>query len=272
MVETRKYKIIDVSIDVLTRAQFIEKIDTRIAESKKTIIFTPYSEFIYKAHIDETFRNILNSADINIADGVFVQIASLYYETVKKSSNSVINYIKILSLIIRMILRKIDRTIIFPELLSGSNEIKTLCKLAEEKNYSIYMIGGEQNVVYNAAQSLLKEFPGLKVVGKQVGKAFSSDDKKLLQDIKAKKPDMLFVCYGGQKQERWINYFKDQLNAKVIIGLGGTFDYVSGKRKLQSKWWSDRGLNWLHRLISEPVRWRRQIVIFKLLWILAKSK
>lgn len=269
---SQKYDVMGVNIDVLDRSKFTEIIERNIEKDQKTVIYTPYSEFIYRAQIDKSFKDILNSANINIADGVFIQIASLYYETMVKTRFTIINFIKLLFLILKMIARKVDRTIIFPELLSGSSEIKTISKLSQEKDYSVYLLGGMQNVVYVASQNLKSEFPNLNVVRKQVGRAFSADDKQIFKDIDEFNPDILLVCFGGQKQERWVYKYRDQLHAKIIICLGGTFDYVSGKKKLQSKWWSDRGLNWLHRLISEPMRWRRQIVIFKLLWLLAKEK
>ena len=267
-----KYNILGVDIDILTRELFLKQIKEKIIANHKVVVFTPYSEFIYSANTDEAFRLVLNSSDINIADGVFMQIASIYLESPKKSNIKIINFFKILTIIIKMILRKVDRAIVFPELLSGSNEIRSICAMAEKQNFSIYMIGGIQNVVYRAAQELKKEFPQLNIVGTQQGQAFSPDDKKLLLDIKDKRPNILVVCYGSQKQEKWINEYRNELNANLIIGMGGTFDYLSGKKKLQSKWWSDRGLNWLHRLISEPTRWKRQSVIFKLLWILAGVK
>ncbi|MEI7604262.1 MAG: WecB/TagA/CpsF family glycosyltransferase [bacterium] len=265
----KKYNILGVEVDVLTKDAFLGKLKNSIDNNTKEVVFTPYSEFIYKACIDEDFKTILNSSDINIADGVFIQIASVYLETVKKSNVRIINYILILFLILKMILRKVDRSIIFPELLSGSTEVKSICKLAEENGYDIYLVGGSQNVAYVAAQNIRKEYPNIIISGIQSGSAFSADDKALLNKLNRAKPKILLLCYGAQKQEKWVYKYKLQIPANITICLGGTFDYLSGKRKLQSNWWSERGLNWLHRLITEPIRWKRQIVIFKLLWILA---
>jgi N-acetylglucosaminyldiphosphoundecaprenol N-acetyl-beta-D-mannosaminyltransferase len=267
-----KYNIMNIGVDVLSREKFLELIKNNIENSKKTVVYTPYSEFIYKAQVDKSFQEVLNSATINIADGVFIQIASIYYESVKKSKSQFVNFMKLIAVIFQMIAKKVDRTVVFPELLSGSHEIHKICKLAEENKYSVYLLGGAQNVVYIAGQNLQKEFPNLNIVGKQEPRAFSPDDKAIINDINDKKPDILLVCLGAQKQEKWVYKYKDKLNTKVMVCLGGTFDYVSGKRKLQSKWWSDRGLNWLHRLLSEPIRIKRQAVILKLLWLLAGEK
>ena len=264
-----QYYILGVKMDVITREILLEKIDKAVENKKNLVIFTPYSEYIYRAQIEETFKNVLNAADLSTADGVFIQIASIYYESVKKTRSQVINYFKLLGLCIRMVTKHIDRGIVFPELLSGSAEVQSIAENAELMGHSVYLVGGAQNVVYVAAQKLKQKYPTLNIVGTQVGTAYSADDKYLFEDISVKKPDVLMVCYGSQKEERWVIEFKEKIHAKVIIGLGGTFDYVSEKRKLQSQWWSDHGLNWLHRLISEPVRWRRQIIIFRLLWILA---
>ena len=266
-----KYNVLGVEVNILTRSMFLSIIKESISNNNKITIYTPYSEFIYKACLDRKFREILNSSDINIADGVFVQIVSIYNEYTNKSKYTIINFFKLIIIILKMILRKIDRTIIFPELLSGSNEVKNICNVAQENKFSIYLVGGSQNVVYKAAQNITKEFPNINILGLQSSRAYTADDQSLIDDINQKAPDILFLCYGGQKQERWIYDYKTQIHAKVIIGLGGTFDYLSGKKKLQSKWWSDRGLNWLHRLISEPTRLKRQYVIIKLLWILAKG-
>ena len=74
---TKKYKIIDVDINVLNREKFISILKDTIDSNSKRIIYTPYSEFFYRAHVDKHFREILNSSDVNIADGVFIQIASI---------------------------------------------------------------------------------------------------------------------------------------------------------------------------------------------------
>ena len=267
-----KYKILGVNVDVMDQNLLTQTIKSKIQAKQKTVIFTPYSEFIYRATVDPRFLNTLNSADISLADGVFIQIASLYYETVNKTNSQLLNFIKIIFLCVGMVARRINRAIVFPQLLSGSTEVFTISDFAEKNNFSIGMIGGSQNVVYRAAQNLEKQYPELRISVKLAGRAFSVDDKKTLDEIDFKKPDILFVCYGAQKQEKWIYEFKDKINANVIIGLGGTFDYLSGKKKLQSAWWSDHGLNWLHRLISDPWRINRQTAIFKVMWKLAAEK
>ena len=83
----------------------------------------------------------------------------------------------------------------------------------------------------------------------------------MLEDINKKEPHILFVGFGAKKQEQWIEYNKNKINAKIIIGNGGTLDGLAGNVKRAPEVFINLGLEWFYRLIKEPKRINRQILL-----------
>ena len=91
-------------------------------------------------------------------------------------------------------------------------------------------------------------------------------NNEVVAKINKFKPDILLVAYGAPWQEKWISANLGELKAKVVMGVGGTFDYLTGRAKLPPRWMEKLGLEWLWRLILEPWRWRRQVNLVRFAW------
>lgn len=230
-------KILGVNINILTKQQALERVKGFLNSQKQNKIFTPNPEMLVDASKDEYFREVLNSGDLNICDG------------------------KGLSLVAKT--KKIP----------GVDFMLDICTLAEKKNKSIYLLGsGNDEVIEKTAEKLKKRFSNLKIVGINKGvKIERSKDYKIdydkekndeiTHDIIMSAPDILFVAFGHGKQEKWIDKNLKQLpSVKIAMGVGGSFDFISGKVKRAPKWMRKLGLEWLYRLFRQPSRLPR---IFK---------
>ena len=141
---------------------------------------------------------------------------------------------------------------------SGSDLVPELCKRAANKGYSIFIIGGKDGIAEQARVNLEKNYSGIKVVGTYAPPiGFEKDEKevgrinKMISDVH---PDLLIVCFGCPKQEKWIyeNYIK--YDAKVSVCAGATVDFLAGNVNRAPKWMSDCGLEWFYRFLMEPKR------------------
>lgn len=93
------------------------------------------------------------------------------------------------------------------------------------------------------------------------------ENARIIKKINNYKPDILLVAYGAPWQEKWLWNNRSMLNAKILMGVGGAFDYLTGKSMLPPIWVEQAGLEWLWRLVNEPWRWRRQINLVKFVYL-----
>lgn len=245
----QKVKILDVQIDNLTRNQSLDLINNFIVSKRPKQIVTVNPEFIMAAQKDQEFMKILNNADLSVADGSGLLFAS------------------------RFLLRNPIN-----EKVTGIDLFWSILELATKNRYSIFLLGGENGSGAKTAQVLKNKYPHLIIAGTYEGfpvleqpKSKSYKDHRLtdikskvidqnieiIQKIRKAKPDVLFVAYGAPKQDKFIARYKKALNVPVMIGVGGTFDFVSGKVKRAPKWMQKFWLEWVWRLFNQPKRWNR---------------
>jgi N-acetylglucosaminyldiphosphoundecaprenol N-acetyl-beta-D-mannosaminyltransferase len=144
------------------------------------------------------------------------------------------------------------------EKIPGSELIWDLAKLAAQNNWSIYLLGGfgdTSKLVARRLEDSITQKDGRRLLLYWSNK--NPDDPTIIDDIKKTNPEMVFVAFGPIKQEKWIVENMDKLPAKFYIGLGGTFDYIAGKRLSPPKFIRSIGLEWLYRLITQPYRLKR---------------
>ena len=114
-----------------------------------------------------------------------------------------------------------------------------------------------------AIQNLMMEYPHLKIAGCSDGYFDAEKEKLIIKDIQEKKPDILFVCLGAPKQENWIYDHKDELGAKLILGVGGSLDVWAGTVERAPEKYQKAGLEWFYRLKKEPSRFFRMLALPK---------
>lgn len=130
-------------------------------------------------------------------------------------------------------------------------------------------MGVSLGVADEACEKLIEQFPNLNIVG--VLNGYEKDINKVQQVINNAKPDILFVALGSPKQEYWIVNNMNNLHPTVFQGVGGSFDVISGNIKRAPQVFQRLGLEWLYRLIKEPWRWKRQLILPKFLIMVLKK-
>jgi len=162
---------------------------------------------------------------------------------------------------------------IVPERVSGIDLFYRLVSLSEEKRFPIFLLGATEDVVKETVHKIIARNPKVEVAGFHHG-YFWDDEESVVQKIRSSGAKLLFVAITSPKKENFINRWKDQLGVNFVMGVGGTFDVVSGRVKraprLMQKW----GLEWLYRVVQEPKRmWKRYLITnSKFALILLKAK
>ncbi len=222
----KKVKILGIKIDNVTFLGALKKIESFIQSGKPHQIATVNSEFIMAAQKDSEFKEILNRADLAVPDGTGLIFASGFLYGRK-------NKLK--------------------ERVAGIDLVWELAKMAAENEWSIYFLGAAPGVAKKTANRLRSIHRNLKIAGTCQGQPKFSE-RKVIQDIKKSKADILLVAYSAPKQDKFIHKNLKKLNAKVAMGIGGSFDFVIGAQKRAPRWMQKLGLEWLWRLIREPKR------------------
>ena len=196
-------------------------------------VFTPNSEILMRAYRDKEFCDILNSASLLTADGIGV----VYASKILKNPIS--------------------------ERCAGFD---TACRLLEKmakKGMSLYLFGSKPGVAELASETILNKYQGIKIVGIADGYFDSEKEKKILADINEKSPDVLFVCLGAPKQERWIFNNAKNLNVRCSLGIGGSLDVFAGTVERAPEFYCKHGIEWLYRLLKQPSRIGRMMELPK---------
>ncbi len=229
-------QILGIKIDQVNNQEALEKVKNLIDSGKKSYIVTPNPEMIVEAQKDKEFADILNSADLSVADGAgLVKLARLTGKHL-------------------------------PERIPGVDFVQGLAGMAEEFGYSMFLLGGTDESAMKAAANLKKLFPKLKIVGTFSGKAEES-----FELVRNKKIDILVVAFGHGKQEKWIKRNLPKLNVKLAIGVGGALDYISGSKRRAPILIQKANLEWLYRLAMEPWRIKRQLALPKFVYLMLKD-
>jgi N-acetylglucosaminyldiphosphoundecaprenol N-acetyl-beta-D-mannosaminyltransferase len=150
-----------------------------------------------------------------------------------------------------------------PHRMTGADWIWDLATLCESSNHSLYLLGSEPGFAQEAAERLRQRFPRLTVTGAHHGyfEPGSPHADRVVEDINAKRPDIVLVGMGTPRQELWAEQNAAKLDCDVVWTVGALFDYVSGRVPRAPHWLADNGLEWIFRLAIEPQRmWRRYLL------------
>lgn len=148
--------------------------------------------------------------------------------------------------------------------------LKIVSRFYQEKSF--YLVGGKQEVIDETVTKLKTEYPNIHITGYRNGYIRTEKEHKaLIDDIVAKKPDVVFVAMGSPKQELLMEEIQKRHDA-IFQGLGGSFDVYTGHVERASKWWSEHNLEFAYRLLKEPKRIKRQIHLVKYAWWLLIHK
>lgn len=224
--------ILGVPVDAVTYAETLDRIAAFVSGDGFNQICTVNPEFVMAAQDDPAFMTILNSAQLCIPDGIGLLWAA----------------------------RWMRQPLI--ERVAGSDLLWRIAGRASREGWRLFLLGAQEGVATRAAALLAERNPGLQVVGTHAGSPRPEDDAEALQRINASRANVLLVAYGAPAQDKWIARNRDALPAvRVAMGVGGAFDFVTGEARRAPRWIQRLGLEWLHRLVREPWRWRRQLAL-----------
>ena len=145
----------------------------------------------------------------------------------------------------------------------GPDLMLEVCRLSCKHGWRHFLYGGEPMVAERLKQSLIDRFPDLKVVGlysPPFRELSPAEDEDIVEEINTLAPDIVWVGISTPKQERWMKDHTQKLNAKVLIGVGAAFDFLSGSKKQAPRWIQKIGMEWLFRLLNEPKRLGRRYI------------
>ena len=224
-------EILGVRVDDATYAELLVQVDAYVDSGEPHQVVTLNPEMLVAACDDAAFRRMLNDADLNVADGVGLKLAARWLGHPLR------------------------------ERVTGSDGIYRLATHCARRGYRPFFLGAAPGVAEIVARRLSALNPGLEVAGAFAGSPRKEDQDDVVARVRAASPDVLLVAYGVPAEEKWIARNRDRLAVPVMIGVGGSFDFVAGVTRRAPAWMRKMGLEWLHRLIREPWRWRRQMAL-----------
>lgn len=214
--------VLGVAFDNVTLDEAVDRALAMLEEEGPHLVVTPNPEIVQRAEKDRAFSQILTQADLVLPDGVGVIYAA-----------------KILGRPLRARVPGID----FASALMGR---------AAGLGKRLYLLGAAPGVAEQAAVNLRAAYPGLVVCGTHDG--YFKEDGPVIDDVRAAKADIVFVCLGAPKQEKWIAQNGEAAGARLYVGLGGSLDVFAGRVERAPEGFQKLGLEWLYRLMKEPSR------------------
>lgn len=278
-------EILGVRVDFGLRVpDVLKKIDEFVSTPGSHSLFTVNPEFIMKAQKDKELEVVLNASDLSVPDGAGVLFAKKYMDKVGDLPRDFLFPAKAFIYGSLMGFGSVfgSKTFGSEEKLAGADMIFDICQHAERNGYTIYLLGGWEkdasgrmkshhgNIADKAAERLKTLFPRLKIVG--ATSEFSKNEPQDAATVEYMKNDMtkggvdhidiVFVGFTSGDQEKWISRNLAKIPAKVGIGIGASFDFITETYERAPKALRGRNLEWLHRLMLQPWRIKRIFMSF----------
>lgn len=231
--------VLGVRVDDVTHAEALARSITLVEDPQPRYVVTPNPEFVVLARRDVEFRRILNASDLAIPDGGGLLLASRLFGTPLR------------------------------EQVRGTDLCYLLMEECVRRHWRLFLLGASQGVAEAAAERLRLRYPGLIIAGTFAGDGSPAGDAQTRSAVRASgRSDVLFVCYGANKQERWIDRNLAGLDVGLALGLGGVLDFFSGRVRRAPYLVRRIGLDWLWRATIQPARLKRQLDTIPLfLWL-----
>ena len=235
-----KTDVLGVQYDNITMEEAVAAGRAFLTGSKTAFCVTPNAEMAYEALHDEAFREVLNSADLVLPDGAGVVLGAKILKTPLKQK------------------------------VAGIEFAQNMLAVYEELGSRLYLLGSKPGVAELAAEKMLQKHPKLVICGTADG--YFKDEDEVVRRINEANADALYVCLGAPKQEYFMYRHQDELNVRLMAGLGGTLDGIAGTVKRAPKWMIKLQLEWLYRLLKEPRRLGRMMRLPKFVFAAVKKR
>lgn len=234
-------KILGVNIDKITAADALNKAEALLHTDGVSMIFTPNPEIVMAGYRESEFCNILNSADLCTPDGIGVVYAS----------------------------RMVNNPV--PERVAGFDLTCGLLERIAKTGEGVFLFGAKPGVAEKAKVELEARYPGLRVVGCRNGYFQEKDEAEIVEQINTSGANLLLVCLGAPKQEKWIYNHRNDLRVNLCMGVGGALDVFAGEVKRAPEFFIKCNLEWFYRLCKQPSRIGRFAALPKFIYTVKKE-
>lgn len=235
-----RIEILGIPFSTLSFDETIELLTKWMGEKEPRQVVTANPEYVMIAKEDKELKTILQEADLVTPDGIGAVWAGRLFGAPLQGR------------------------------VTGADMLPKLLEVCERQQYRVYVLGAKPEVNQLALQRFRREYPHVQFAGRD-GYFHDSEIPHLVKDIQQHQPHLLLVGLGMGKQDVFIHRYKQALCVPVSIGIGGSLDVFSGTVKRAPKIWQTMHVEWLYRLLKQPSRWRRQLVLpkfaFLILWI-----
>lgn len=235
-----KTNVLGVAYDNITMAEALQRGREILSGTETAYCVTPNAEMAYEAMHDPDFCRVLNEAALVLPDGAGVILGAKLVRTPLK------------------------------EKVAGIDFAQNMLPVFAETGSRLYLLGSKPGIAELAAEKMRQKQPDLCICGLRDG--YFQDEAEVVRAINEAKADAVYVCLGSPKQERFMHDHRGELNAKLLVGLGGTLDGIAGTVKRAPRWMIRLQLEWLYRLIKEPKRFKRMLRLPKYIFAAFKTR
>lgn len=230
-----RVSVLGTQIDAVTMAEAIAAFEQFIGRRHPALAFSLNVDICMKIRRDLELQKIFAQTDLVLVDGTPMMWAARFLGSA------------------------------LPGRVSGADFLPAFCRVAADRGYRLFLLGGLPGVAERAKQWLQSSCPGAQVVGVYAPPlGFEHDERenaRIVSMVRAASPDVLFVAFGAPKDQKWLFRFREALQVPISMGVGSSFDYLAGRLKRAPQWVQRCGLEWTYRLAQEPRRlWRRYLV------------
>ncbi len=250
----KEAQVLGVSFFSRSKSDLLKELIVKGLHSRETTyIFTPNPEQLVLAESEPGFKKSLQQAEIRIPDGAGVVWAS-------------------------QILSRRQKSLALSHRIGGVDLVIDLLKQAQVQQWRTLLIGGKNYgrgeqpllLTVNAAATQIYWLSGYE----NVDQPTQEEERRVMAVIEQLKPDVLLVAFGAPSQEYWALRHRtvlEKLGVKIVMVVGGSFDYLLNQVSRAPQWLQNLGFEWLFRLIRQPWRWKRQLRLFKFIWLVFKE-
>ncbi len=226
-------KIMGIPFPKITLDQSVQVLSEVIEQQNSELfhVVTGNPEIVMSCQHDQEIRSIIDEAGLVTADGIGIVMVSRI-----KGGH-------------------------LPERVTGCDLLIKLLETGNQKNWSFYFLGADEMTSKKASEVITQTYPNLCILGRHHGFFNQEEEGKIVEEIRSLGPDVLVVALGAPYAERWIHKYKKSLNSRIGIGVGGSLDVIAGTVKRAPYLWRKLNVEWLFRLINQPSRWRRQLLL-----------
>ena len=224
-------ELLGIRINNTTMDEILAEVEARVAARDAARLFFVNADCLNVACRNREYAAALGRADAVLGDGIGVKLGSrLTGQSIRQNVN-------------------------------GTDLLPRLCERLGQAGGSLYLLGARPGVAEAVGAWVNERYPGVRLAGCRDGYFAPEENAAVVAVIRAARPDVLLVAFGAPRQELWLDQWSAELEVPVSFGVGGLFDFYSGRIRRAPLWMRETGLEWVYRLIQEPRRmWKRYLV------------